>query len=189
MASPKDPVYTAGINTTSLPLPGSNCCLEKKKSSFEGEDEKPFCSDASSVPSAGEGWVASCPRRQRQRGHRRWLSGVSCRLGGLDQLAGSWRKSLLESLVRDSGKTSGNTELCPVAPIRQDSLRDGVGGGVARQNLVPLPALFFWVAGGQGAPGHQDRAHRAGQSLRWVVSPQRAIWGLSHDQHWPGTWP
>lgn len=40
MASPKDPVDTAGINKTSLPLPGSNCCLEKKKSSFEGEDEE-----------------------------------------------------------------------------------------------------------------------------------------------------
>lgn len=49
--------------------------------------------------------------------------------GGLDRLAGSRRKSLLESLVGDSGKTSGNTELCPVAPIRQDSLRDGVGVG------------------------------------------------------------
>lgn len=77
-----------------------------------------------------------------QRCHRLWLSsGASCGLGVLDRLADSWRKSLPESLVCDSGKTSGNMELCRVAPIRQDSLRDG-GEGVARQNLVPLPALL-----------------------------------------------
>lgn len=108
---------------------------------------------------------------RRQRCHRLWLSsGVSCGLGVLDQLADSWRKSLLESLVCDSGKTSGNMELCRVAPIRQDSLRDG-GEGVARQNLVPLPALLS-VAGGQGLLGTRTEPIRAGQSLRWMVSPE-----------------
>lgn len=93
--------------------------------------------------------------------------------GVLDQLAGSWRKSLQESLVRDSGNTSGNMERCPVAPIRQDS-GTGVRGGAARQ---PGPSSHLALLGGRELGG----SWAPGQSP-WCW-PKIEVGGLTPEGH------
>lgn len=53
-------------------------------------------------------------------------------------------------------KPVATMNLCPVAPIRQNSLR-AKWGEEARQNLVPLTTPLFSVARDQRAPGHQEK--------------------------------
>lgn len=150
---PKDPVETVGINKTSLPSPGSNCCFEENPH-LKTRIRKPFWFRCILCPQCKRrlGGVLSteggdrCP--QAWAFFRSWLLPG----GPGHHLADSWRKSFLESLVHDSGKTSGNNGTVPCGTYKA-KLTCGERG-MARQDLAPLPTLLFSEAGGQRAPGY-----------------------------------
>lgn len=81
-------------------------------------------------------------------------------------------------------KPVATMELCPVAPIRQDSLRDGVRGWLGRAWSLFQPRSLWQVV--RGLLGTRTGPVRAGRSFRWMVSPE-AAWGLSLDSTL--TWP
>lgn len=110
MVISKNPVETVGINKT-LPSRGSNCCFEKN----------PYLKVRIRNPLVQLHPLSKCKRRrwhhvqgvQRCPEARAFFRSRLLPWGPGYQRADSWRRSLLESLVHDSGKTSGDRGAVP----------------------------------------------------------------------------
>jgi len=166
-----------GINKTSLPSPGSNCCCEKNPH-FK-VSRKPFWFGCSLCPKCNRRRGGSTSVDGGDRGaHRpRLSSGVGCCPQGLGHhLADSWRKNRLESLVPDLGKTSGhNAEPCPGHLYGKNHF--GTGGEAARQNLVPLSNPALCGRAGRGLLGPRPKS---------PPELTKACGGWSHTHRRPG---
>lgn len=174
MVIPKNPVETVGINKT-LPSRGSNCCFEKN----------PYLKVRIRNPLVQLHPLSKCKRRlggtmsreYRGRGvHRHGLSsGVGCCPGVLGTsgltLGG---RAFWNPWCTTQEKPVATMELCPVAPIRQNSLGTKRGRWLGRtRSLFHLAVLCGRESEGSWAPG--QRAH-----LSW---PKLEVGDLTPEGH------
>lgn len=158
MVIPKDPVETVGINKISLPFPGSNCCFEKNPH-LKVRIRKPFWFRCILCPEWKRRPSGVTSTEGGDRGAHRY--GLSSEVGCCPGVLGTtWLtlggRAFWSPWCMTQEKPVATMNLCPVAPIRQNSLR-AKWGEEARQNLVPLTTPLFSVARDQRAPGHQDK--------------------------------
>lgn len=129
---PKDPVETVGINKTSLPSPGSNCCFEENPH-LKTRIRKPFWFRCILCPQCKRRLGGVLSTEDGDRCPQAWAFFRSWLLPGV--LGTTWLtlggRAFWSPWCTTQEKPVATMELCPVAPIRQNSLA-GRGGWLGR---------------------------------------------------------